>query len=53
MPELKGFFIIRIGDEYFVNHNERTNDREKAYAFMLKHCAIRLAEKLGGVVEMV
>ena len=49
----KGFFVVAKGGKYYKSNGEYVLDKDEAYAFLLKHLAIRLAERIGGKVEMV
>jgi hypothetical protein len=51
--EIKGFFVVSVDGRYYQSNGEYTLIKDDAYAFMLKHLAERLANRLGGYVERV
>jgi hypothetical protein len=53
LPELRGFYVVRVGDEYYKAKDVFTPVKEQAYPFMLRHYARALAERLNGEVELI
>jgi hypothetical protein len=48
---LDGFYIVKKDGKYYSHSREFVDNIDDAYAFILPHCAIHLAERIGG--EMV
>ncbi|MFA5306067.1 MAG: hypothetical protein WC365_01320 [Candidatus Babeliales bacterium] len=52
MATLDGFYLVKVGKQYYKSHGVLTDNKEEAYAFMLPHCAKGLAERLNGTVVL-
>ena len=50
---MKGFFVVKKNGRYYRDKDDFVNEKEDAYAFMLKYLADRLALRIGGKVEWV
>jgi len=50
---MNGFFVVAKGGKYYKGSDDYTLEKEDAYAFLLKHLAERLADRIGGKVERV
>jgi hypothetical protein len=50
---MKGFFVVKKDGRYFAGAGEYVLEKDEAYAFMLKHLAERLADRIGGKMELV
>lgn len=45
-----GFYLIKKDGQYYGRKKEFVDDANDAYAFILPHCAERLATRIGGEV---